>query len=301
MIGVKLSLEADVKSQMLLSETVTVRREDAEYIFHRGEDGTFSKISIISPVPDPSKFYTKLDPRRGGGMVLGTDWNLVERLRGELQDFEGLFALAFNLSSIGWDTAHRQTLTDDGEQIEGYQKTMRIPGGGPIEVPCEAFERFVGLRGYCTEFRVPLSFWREGNNELRSLRFINAFFNFYFILEGLYANGKTATVEVKKQFQKSVELNGFIAAALPDHLNVGQLPNPLMQLLTDVREEATVDGVIAMLVTVRGQLHHYSHKSTRRQGSPLSHKHYDAAAFLCGRLATDALRTRLSTIVRESA
>ena len=300
----KISLKADVKSPMLLQETMFVCREGQEYIFHRGEDGRLDSITIVSSVPDPSKFFTKFGVDQGSAIVLGTDREIIDTLRGELQDFEGLLALAFNLSKIGWDTARWETIAegeeDAGQRTFAYQKTMKIPGGDPVEVPKEAFVRIVELRNRYTELRVPLSFWREGNNELRSLRFINAFFNFYFILEGLYANGKTAKREVEKQFLKSGELTTIITDALPAHLNVGRMPNPLQQLLAEVGEEVSVSGIVAMLIKVRGQLHHYSHHSSRRQGSPLSHSNYDAAAFFSGRMATDALRNRILDIDRRS-
>jgi len=296
----RLSLEAEVKSRIVLRETISLRHEDREYIFHRAEDGMFTKISIIAPVPDPTRFYARFGTGQGSAVSMGADMELINRLRGELQDFEGLFALAFNLSSIAWESARRETIAEGDEEIGGgtfaYQRTKRIPGDGPIDVPSEAFARFVERRSRYTGFRVPLSFWREGNNELRSFRSINAFFNFYFVLEGLYANGKTGTNEVRKQLQRSTELQAIITRVLPAHLDIGQLPNPLLRLLTELGEEASVDGVIAMLIKVRGQLHHYSHASTRRQGSPLNHDHYESAAFISGNIATQALHARLSEI-----
>jgi hypothetical protein len=296
----RLLLEAVVKSRMLLTETITLRHQGQEYAFHRADDGTFEKISICAPVPDPARFYMGVGSGKGAPLSIGTDTHLTNQLRGELQDFEGLFALAFNLVSIGWGAARLETIAESDEEVEpgifAYEKTRRIPGDGPIDVPREALLHFVERRNRYSELRVPLSFWRVGNNELRAFRFINAFFNFYFVLEGLYANGKTGANEVKKQFQRSLDLQEIITGVLPLHLNVGQLPNPLSRLLAEVGEEASLDGVISMLIKVRGQLHHYSHGSTKRQGSPLTQDIYDSAAFLSGNIATHALRRRLAKI-----
>lgn len=298
----KLSLEASVRSGMRLTETITLNHGGNEYVFGTSEEGLFNKIRITAPVSDPSKFGLQIGSSRGSPLVLRADTTLIERLRQEMQDFEGIFALAFNLTSIGWETAKRETLPESDDEAEraafSYQRTRRIPGSDPINVSREAIVGFVQRRERYASLRVPLAFWREGNNELRSFRFINSFFNFYFVIEGLFANGKTATVEVRKQFQRSVELQKTIANILPAHLDVGRIPNPLARLLAEIGEEQTVEGVMSMLVTLRGQLHHYSHASTRRQGNPLNQEFFDSAAFLSGHIATNVLRARLSEIDR---
>jgi hypothetical protein len=38
---------------------------------------------------------------------------------------------------------------------------------------------------------VLIAFFREGKNDYIEQKFINAFFNFYFVLEGMFGNGKT--------------------------------------------------------------------------------------------------------------
>ena len=104
----KVSLEADVKSKMILQGVVSILHEGCEYVFDRADDGTFTKIRIIAPVPDPTKFGMTFGVGQGAPVSVSADMTLVNRLRGELQDFEGLFALVFNLHNIGWNTARRE-------------------------------------------------------------------------------------------------------------------------------------------------------------------------------------------------
>ena len=57
------------------------------------------------------------------------------------------------------------------------------------------------------------SFWREGENEMFAGRFINAFYNFYFVLEGLYGNRKWRNDDLEAEFNASAELKASL-----DHL-----------------------------------------------------------------------------------
>jgi hypothetical protein len=83
----KLSLAAAVKSRMVLRQTLSLFHEGQEYIFHRAEDGTFDKITIVAPVADPSKFYIRFGTGQGSAVSTGADMDLINRLTWRIARF----------------------------------------------------------------------------------------------------------------------------------------------------------------------------------------------------------------------
>jgi hypothetical protein len=140
------------------------------------------------------------------------------------------------------------------------------------------------------------SFWREGRNDVRAGKFINGFFNYYFVLEGLYGDGKTKNYAIEAKFKGSAELRSFIEQYLRDghpenHIEqVGAMllkGNPNM----DLKFEAITnpDLFIELLVATRGELHHFSNNPSRPEGSPLSHDQYEGITTFAQYLAHKAL------------
>lgn len=296
----KYLIEADVEGETTLQETTSFKHREREYIFHRDDRGLLTKITIVAPAPDPSRFYTEFRTGENPSITLGSDRGLRTELLSDLQQIEGLLAFHFKVSRIRWDTARSESVAETEEErgLGAYSlQSMRLvpdwrAGALTAKAADELTERIVDRPG----LTIPLSFWREGNNDLRSFRFINAFFNFYFVLEGHYANGKTGNDEVARQFMRSDQLKRIISRVLPAHLKNGETPNALMQALERSRLDATIGGVLTFLIGTRGEVHHYSERSTRSQGNPLNQENYSAVAFLAGHIATDTLRYRLARI-----
>jgi hypothetical protein len=135
------------------------------------------------------------------------------------------------------------------------------------------------------------SFWREGQNDWLAGKFINGFFNFYFVLEGLYGDRNTQNRLVQKAFKTSSELISNIGAFLAeDHPD-----EPLTQLIKMFKvgnRLPTPDEVIEMLVGTRGKLHHFQNNPNRPQGSPMTHDAYHGICYLALCLAHKALLSR---------
>lgn len=119
--------------------------------------------------------------------------------------------------------------------------------------------------------------------EHAELRFVQAFFNFYFFLEGLFGGGKTKNYQVEKAFLASPPLVAACAKALKsiedlrprrDHYAV------IKQWLGDRGLEWSPEDVLRILVRMRGDLHHFSTKRRRRSGHPLNQRSYETLSFL---------------------
>ncbi len=129
-----------------------------------------------------------------------------------------------------------------------------------------------------------MRFWTlRGENDWVAGKFINAFFNYYFVLEGLYGNRKTNNKHVEAEMLKSARLLAQI-----ENFNNGQHPvQHLGQLATmlHVTTIPTAQELVGLLVSTRGMLHHFQNNPNREQGSPLIHDKYEGIAYLARRLA----------------
>ena len=116
------------------------------------------------------------------------------------------------------------------------------------------------------------SFWCEGENDWIAGKFINTFFNCYFVLEGLYGNKKTKNKQVEEEMLKSPELlaqiEGFNKGNHPTQ-HLGQLAR-----MMNVTEIPTAEQLVNLPVSTRSKLHHFQNSPSRGQGSPLVHDKY---------------------------
>jgi hypothetical protein len=138
------------------------------------------------------------------------------------------------------------------------------------------------------------SFWREGESDWVAGEFINAFFNYYFVLEGLYGNRKTKNRQIEAEMLKSPGL----LAQIEDFTNGDHPVQHLQQLarMLGVTDAPTASGLVNLLVSTRGTLHHFQNDPKRDQVSPLVHDKYEGIAYLARRLAHGSLLELSRTI-----
>lgn len=178
--------------------------------------------------------------------------------------------------------------------IEHVRLSRQLPK--PVRVSEDVFVS-VAFQAFASESLVIVqSFWREGLNDVVAGKFINAFFNYYFILEGLYADGKTKNRAIEEKFKTSPELRSFIEQYLNDthpHGYMDQVGAMLLKAHPKIERKLEVlmntDLYIELLVSIRGNLHHFSNNPNRAQGSPLSHNQYEGIAMFAQYIAHRAL------------
>lgn len=153
----------------------------------------------------------------------------------------------------------------------------------------EGLASILGLRADLNQLTIPMAFYREGLNERAKGRFGNAFINFFLMLEGLYGNGQFGERQLNTQFKATRELtnavDGLLKETLPEYVD-----KQLEAWLRAHNKLRNRDGIIEMLTKVRGDLHHYSMRSTRNQGTPLNQTDFLAAAYVARIICTDIYR-----------
>jgi len=138
-----------------------------------------------------------------------------------------------------------------------------------------------------------MSFYREGKVFFDRQEFIYAFYVFYFILEGLFGKENR---EVEKNFKSSLELQETIKGVLTKVMGIkNRHKNEILNLLGQKNLQYDVEGIIALLVRMRGHLHHFSRKSKLNQKSnPLAHQNYESLAVLTMAIAMQSILNEIN-------
>lgn len=140
---------------------------------------------------------------------------------------------------------------------------------------------------------------RKAKAEYSAARYIGAFFNSYFIIEGLFGNGKWKTDAVIAELLKSSVFTGFVQQFLDetaknDNLGDGMTKAQLEAELKTRDQPYTTEGLIGLIVKKRGELHHFSIGSSKAQGTPLNNADYKRIAVMAFSFAGDSLLHYLS-------
>jgi hypothetical protein len=146
---------------------------------------------------------------------------------------------------------------------------------------------------------VALSFWREGSNEFEEGHFINAFYNYYFVLEGLYAKGKFKTDAVLAEFRKNPEFRESLEMFLKDGQPLNQIAQ-VTDMLTRRTFSRDVDGILKLIVHTRGDLHHFADNPNKTQPSPFDQHRFEGLSSIMRFVSRRALMSSMMHINNSS-
>jgi hypothetical protein len=144
------------------------------------------------------------------------------------------------------------------------------------------------------------SFWREARNSYNAARYISAFVNAFFILEGLYANGKFSKKDICREFlacqpfvQAVSRLFSVIQQECPEHLD------KLSNLLEQRGKELDIENFSALLIETRAELSHLIFRDLHKR-ERLFEESYWSVSFLCLRLATLLIEHESDLLVQNN-
>ncbi len=303
----KFSLECKIESKIELPKEITIKNKDREYIFILNEQNLLSSIKIVAVVRNPDKFHSviKHTPNEEvkHHMTVNRDIELFNSLIREFQQLESTLAFSGNLKRIYWNEPKDNLICETKEekqkaQIFGTHFTKEYPD--PIKMIDENIlkDMIQSLDKY-SSLTNPKAFWREGNNDFKAFHYINSFFNFYFVLEGLYGNGKTKNSVIEKEFLKSKEFCDFINWIIESVKKEPRHLKKMNEMLKFRNKQLNVEGIIHLLVSTRGDLHHFTDNSNKKQGTPFDHVEFETIAWISLGLATRAILQKILEINQE--
>ena len=194
-------LRAKLEGQLFLTEAFSIERDGLLFEFIAGDNGQVQELAISLKVPDEKveKFASGIGPGQGESVAtytIGGDRELYNHLVSELQSLESNLAFASgSVKRIHWDTPHQQFIAETPEEEElitftEFSLSRTYPEPHALFSPVNLIRLISKFPAY-ESLRVPMAFWREGENYFTTFQYVLAFYQYYFIIEDFYAGGKT--------------------------------------------------------------------------------------------------------------
>lgn len=301
----KLSIECDAESKTKIDKEIEIAHNDRTYIFYPDENGFINRIKIIAPIDNPKKFYSEITATPNEDVKahfhVKTDVELWTSIIKEFQELESVLGLTFNLKSIKWNAPRRDLIFDSEEEREKAKiynfKSWFEYRDPPYQTTKADLENVVQNKSDFSHLIVAMSFFREGINDKNAFKYINAFFNFYFILEGLYGKGKTKNYQIEQEFKNSEEFKQLVDWALDEsRRNKPADYKKIGEMLSRMNKQIGIKSFIELIVKTRGELHHFTNNPNRPQGTPFTHQEYSAIAHMTMKIAMHAILRRMEEV-----
>jgi len=298
---------ADTEGTIYIGEAVTVEHDDLWFDFTPDENGYLKEIVVGKTVPENmvDEFQSTIDPQSGpikARISIGGNKDLHEALIDSLQMIESQLAWATNgaLQRIRWDSPRQRFVPEspDEKQMLSILSVSHKREYPPLlaGVASDLLEKIVHSAPLYDELRVPMAFWREGQVYFARFRYIEAFYQFYFVIEDFYASGRSSKTSVLAAFERSSEFGSLCDLALAKFQAMPRHSENLKELFSVFQCEVTRRGLQELLFAVRGALHHYSSGSPRPRGTPFDQRFYETIALVTAYLSTTAIGYRIVQI-----
>jgi hypothetical protein len=220
-----------------------------------------------------------------------------------LRTLEG-FLSVYGLESIGLDQMDISWVPESEEdkkrlQTTGFSFKFKKPEATPVRAPFSVVTRAVIASTEHLEWEIPLNFFRRGRIDFLERRYIDAIYDFYLLLETLFANGKTKNRVVKQQFANSSELVAFSSRVLSEGEQSVIRRGGRASLLVAFRathSKQTPQQFLEHLVDLRGFLHHHSLKNPKIWHPALEYD-YELDAILIQDLCFKICSTMVESVV----
>lgn len=301
----KISLECSIKGKVKINNLIKVIYGKKEYILIPDKKGWLSSIKIVKQVESPEKYSTEMLPGKGDVkleiQIHGDREEKLELVR-ELQELESVlsFDTGGSLKSIAWDKPKEEFIPETEEEKKRVSANQFQFWKDHIEYPSsldeKIFEDVIKTKERYNSLIVPKAFYKEGINEFTSHRYINAFYNFYFVLEDLYGEGKTRNNDVADGFRKSQDFTEIMEWMIQNLDKDKKHKNNIVKFCNEEGVSYDVGGLIKLLLKVRGNLHHYSSRSSKHLGTPFSHEEFESIAYLTLGLSVHTILRRIVDI-----
>lgn len=292
----KYVLMARVLGNAYIKEPFQVSVDDVSFSFSMGADGRLDDVTATMTVaPDTFKMSS------GPGTT--TDWHLTvtggeevhARLLGAIQRLHAHlgFSAQGAIESVDWrEVAVEFVPESDDERANlklyraAFHREWPKQRAGLGEELLAACARATATHDHTF---IPKSFWLEAQRCFSEQRYIQAYYNFYFVIEACFAEGKFHEDAVVERFVASSELSTAISTAIQ---RLGNFPEHQKQIQTWCSEENValdVAGVSRLLFRLRGRLHHFSGSSSRPQPTPFNDDDYQPIAWFTMSIATQVI------------
>jgi len=233
------------------------------------KDGLLTYISATVALKDKND-WPSISPSQMQGVKIDVNIKAshLPFIQTELRTIQGLLSLS-GLRSIDIQHPEVEWISESEEEksalrMYSFKESIAEPTADSIlPTPFDELARIVLAANKAYEIEVPLSFFRHGLNDVYEGQFIEAIYDFYFVLETMFAEGAFKSRDVCDAFGKSSELCSAINKSLSDPGPTISFNARLCQSYRAKIGKMTVLQYIEHIIALRGFLHHHTQ---RRKG-----------------------------------
>ena len=294
----KVLLECKVDSRTYIARERQIRYDDKVYTFIPNDEGFISRLSILMDIQHPERFCSDVDPNE----LHKASKEVSDFLIKEMRELESLLAFTHHLRKISWNDPEFRLFTEDAEKGKvSFTRTygLRQYRDEAKSANEESLRGLLDFRPRLGHLVVPMAFYREGLNDYRSGRYINAFVNFFFILEGFYLDGVHGGKAFHK-FKSSPEFLRFVDWIISTAIHTDpERHYHLREMLNHKPEDKRLvwsDTLVELLVKTRNELSHFQDNPKKLQGTPFNQGRFEAVAFVALGLASRVLLQRMADV-----
>jgi hypothetical protein len=265
-------------------EPLQVTVDGTEFTLVPSEDGLLSELTVIVGLDNTNGFISHVEP--GGAVTVDYDKQISDKLIDMIQYLEASLSFRYGVKKISWEERETFFIPESEEEqkkldVMSYSLRHYYPEQQRIKLTADTFKEIIQRKSKDESLKIVMLFHREGIREFHVSRYIQAYYNFYFILEDMYAQGKTNRTQITNNFKSNQTLRTIIQEVLDTAIKpYGNHLQSIQNFLHEEHLTFSIDGIIELIVQVRGNLHHYSGKSTKKIGTPLNQSHFETMAFL---------------------
>lgn len=256
------------------------------YDFETGEHGELKAIGASVSVSDKSMWpIVRRSDTPGVALDLALSSPFFELVRQQLRAVEGMLSL-FGVEALDIDNADENWIPESEEEKKELQLfgIKRQRHTLPVEQwPVTTFDLIVRAclsALQAQEIETVLSFFRRGRNDVLEERYLEAVYDFLFMIESWYAGGKFKTAQVEREYLGNQELQATITACLSDPtlLNNVQADSRIYGAYQKDYAGKSAEEVTRHIIGLRGFVHHHS-KGSRNSWHPDEHFRFGADAY----------------------
>jgi hypothetical protein len=284
----------EVKSHTQLAETLHFAHQG--FRFRLVETGRrFTKLivetdSVVIPLPS----VKQPTPEKQPAFTVPPE-PFLDIVIEEVRAIRGALAL-WGVVDIDVDQPLREFLPETPEETAACQITsIRYQRRDREKLPIvpnttDLLIRCIVSRGKLAPYEVPLEFHRRGVDDRYREQYVEAIFNFFFVLEYLFAGGKFRSAQVVENFLASPELLAGLAEARTQFLGAIQSED-LAKRFREKYGDQSDEEIVQTIVELRGKLHHQSIKRTNWH--PALQKEFEMDADLLGAVCQSVLMAKV--------
>jgi len=199
-----------LNGKLTLSQFKPLNVRGLTYEFELDENHLVTHIRVTRPLHDTREW-----PQHERSSEPGISYDLklndprLPLVQVEMRSLEAALSL-FSVDSIDSDYPEIESLpeTDAEKNAVQVRKFQISPDNDfpPCPLSFDLMARTVIAAIDLLEVELPLSFFRHGRIAYGERKYIEAIYQFYFMFETMFGNGKTGRKTIQDQFRKSIEL-----------------------------------------------------------------------------------------------